>query len=86
MLRFWPVLIPILLVVIYFVFFRKKEGDEVEGSTPSWESKLWVGAFIASALVFIVTIFILIFTNGPSNRNGEYTPAQLQNGQVTEPR
>lgn len=75
----WPVLLPLMVYAVWFIFFRKKrEADE---PVPEWEKKLWLWTFLASALIAL--IYMVVFSMGTEeNKTGKYTPAHYENGKL----
>lgn len=88
MLRFLPVLIPLLLVlcvVLYVRNARKKNQLEGAAESPHWETQLWAWGFVISVIVFMIALIAMLFDTSQNNK-GEYIPAYMENGEVVQGR
>lgn len=79
LIRFWPVLVPLLLYLVWFLFFRKKR--EAEEVTPQWEAWFWIGTLVVSLLIAIVML-VIMGVSTPSDTEGTYVPAKYEDGKI----
>jgi len=78
-LRFWPVLIPLLVYVIWMISVRNR-AKKIGATLPRFRDGPWFWAVVASLLVAVV-MFLWIGLNHPENR-GDYVPPHMENGKL----
>jgi len=78
-LRFWPVLIPLLVYVLWMINVRsraRKAGEPL----PHFRDGPWFWAVVAS-LCLGIAIFLFLGLSHESNK-GEYLPPHMENGKI----
>lgn len=79
LLRFWPVLLPILLYLAWLAYARRKAGKE-NREKPGFTDGPWLWP-TASTLLLLIGVFIWLGTSADPV-DGTYVPAQLKDGQL----
>lgn len=78
-LRFWPVLIPLLVYAIWMRNMRaraRKTGEPI----PDFRDGPWFWALIASLSIAVI-IFLFLGLGHEENR-GTYVPPHMENGKI----
>ena len=78
LLRFWPVLIPLLL---YGIWRLRRKRTEEENPLSDSEAQLWAWTLVVSLVIAILSIGVVMFTT-ESNRDSEYQPALYKDGKL----
>lgn len=79
LLRFWPVLIPL---IVYWVWMwrARHTARKIGEPMPAFRDGPWFWALIASLSIAVV-IFIFIGSGHDENR-GTYVPPHMENGKI----
>ncbi len=77
LVTFWPALVPVFLLGIWFIFFRKRYKGSRKFAL--WESNLWLWVLAASLLMLVLTAGYIFYADGQGGR-GVYVPAQYREG------
>lgn len=78
LIKFWPAFVPIVLYMLWFLFFRKKKDTE---KVPAWEAKLWVWT-LATALVIAILCIVVMAFSVEQNTDSDYVPAYMEDGEL----
>lgn len=80
--RFWPVLLPIFLYLLWLVLARRKARKN-GADVPSFFDGPWLMAVVASLLILIVA-FVMLGAAASSDHvtEGTYVPAKLVDGKI----
>lgn len=77
--RFWPVLVPLLVYVVWMIRVRGK-ARKAGAPVPHFGQGPWFWAVVASLGVAVVIFFILGLSH-PSQK-GTYVPPRTQDGRI----
>lgn len=79
LIRFWPVLIPVLLCLLWILHKRRKavRAGEV---MPRFSEGPWYWVAIASIVIAVVCFMVLGLSNTPVT--GTYEPAHVEGGKI----
>ena len=78
-IRFWPVLLPLTIYVIWFLLAKRK-AEKAGEELPKFTEGPWFWILISSLLIAIAC-FVLWWVETPS-QDGVYVPAHMENGQL----
>lgn len=79
LLRFWPVLIPLLIYIVWMFSVRRRAKKMGEKPPHFRDGPLfWV---VVSSLLIAVVMFVWIGLSHPQNR-GDYVPPHMENGRI----
>ena len=79
LLRFWPVLIPLIIYLIWMLRVRRKARKAGE-PIPHFREGPWFWAVVASMALGI--LIFLFFGLSHESVKGEYTPPHMENGKI----
>ena len=79
LIRFWPVLIPALLCLLW-MFYQRRKAHKAGVDLPRFADGPWYWAAVASILIAIGCFLLLGLSSQPVS--GEYEPAHVENGKV----
>ncbi|MDX2074266.1 MAG: DUF6111 family protein [Alphaproteobacteria bacterium] len=79
LLRFWPVLIPLLVYAVWMVAVRTK-ARKAGAPVPHFREGPWFWALVASLGVGVV--LLLSFGLSHESVKGEYIPPHMENGRI----
>ena len=80
-LRFWPVLLP-LLAYIWWMRVARRNAIKAGVTPPRFRDGPWFWAVVASLSIGVVIFLIMGLSNAPSA--GNYIPPHMENGKVIE--
>ncbi len=81
LIRFWPLLLPLLLFGLWWLYMRRKHGKEAleEGPLAERKRKLFMVALVTTLLGAVVLAFGFWFYTD-ANAPTRYAPATYQDG------
>ncbi len=79
LIKFWPVLIPVALFILWRIFTHKKRkaGEEL----PHWDEKLLLWSLVTSLLIAIISLSIYVYS-ADTNINSQYIPPHYKDGKI----
>lgn len=80
LIKFWPALTPIILLIIWWVFIKKRTMQTDDDTLPQWESRLWLWTFLLSVLIAAGVLIFTAVTEDSSK--GTYIPPSVVDGEV----
>lgn len=82
LLRFWPVLIPLLLYILWLAL-RRRRARKNEEDIPGWLDGPWMWA-VAASFILLILGFLILGIWGEGADIGQYTPARVENGRIID--
>lgn len=79
--RFWPVLLPVFLYLLWLVLARRK-ARKAGGAEPRFFDGPWLWAVMASLGIFIVLFLLMGAASQQALEHGRYVPAKVVDGKV----
>lgn len=77
--RFWPVLIPIIVYLLWMAW-RRRKATKAGHEIPTWLDGPWLWAVVSSALIGIGCFIILGLSQ--DRVDGTYIPAHMEKGRL----
>ncbi len=78
-LRFWPVILPLLAYLWWYIAARRK-AIRAEVKPPHFREGPWFWSIIASLAIGLLIFLALGLANAPNS--GEYVPPRFEKGQI----
>ncbi len=78
LIKFWPVFLPLVIMVVWFLFFKKRAPED---KLPQWESRLWFITLVSALLIALLMLVVMALSQHKQVHENR-VPARYENGKI----